>query len=577
MYSKIDKLNENKSWAVANAVSRSLSSASSNFSFIDNRSESIAQRKLPEVADNSPRAMQLLAVQAVVNNYSAQQQQILQKKENNTGLPDNLKSGVESLSGYSMDDVKVHYNSNKPTQLNAHAYAQGTDIHLASGQEKHLPHEAWHVVQQKQGRVKPTLKIADGVNVNDDANLEKEADIMGGRALQDNSAAAIGLQLKKTSYLTSFIQKFQCSTVQKKRMREEESLDLSQLKQFKKPPLQLKAETAQLAITDQKEAPPGTRIIVVNHEASDTGDIGTVIRLSKNQAKCMVVEFDNEPHVMYRVYFREIDVISMPDQGPSSEVNKSEDKLLHEMIMKVIANVAAMPDELNKVMEPDKTWAHGVANMSPQQQLQKCIQDCKNKSAEETAIYLYTTYFYSPLNKYLRDSKNANMGGSVEKLISITHAFLMRAFRATPGEKLTAKFRMELKPGWIGDKGVGEELSFQGFTSTHPELEGVNNMWGDIEKGAFGDYDKQKLALLIFEGDSKLLRPDVKYFPNENEMVLPAGIKAKITKKYDIAWYGWKVAVYHLIILPETQNPSDFNVTFEESGNVVVDKKMTGE
>jgi hypothetical protein len=35
-----------------------------------------------------------------------------------------------------MDDVKVHYNSAKPAQLNAHAYAQGTDIHIASGQEK---------------------------------------------------------------------------------------------------------------------------------------------------------------------------------------------------------------------------------------------------------------------------------------------------------------------------------------------------------------------------------------------------------------------------------------------------------
>jgi hypothetical protein len=52
-----------------------------------------------------------------------------------------------------MDDVKVHSNSDKPAKINAHAYAQGTDIHPASGQEKHLPHEAWHVVQQKQGRV----------------------------------------------------------------------------------------------------------------------------------------------------------------------------------------------------------------------------------------------------------------------------------------------------------------------------------------------------------------------------------------------------------------------------------------
>ena len=573
MHSKIDKLSENKSRVVEHSISNSHESHKSNLEFIDNRPEAIAHKTLPAIADNSPRAMQLKAAQTVMNKNSAQQRQLVQKKENNTGLPDNLKSGVESLSGYFMDDVKVHYNSDKPAQLNAHAYAQGTDIHLASGQEKHLPHEAWHVVQQKQGRVTPTLKMEGGVNVNDDASLEKEADVMGEKALQSGGVEAAGLQLKRISYSSPSIPEVQCSTVQKKRKREEEdeSSELSQLTQFKEHPLQLYAETAQLAITDPKEAPPGTRIMVVNHEASDTGDIGTVARLSRNRDKCMVVEFDNEPHVMYRVYFREIDVISTSDQAPSSGAKKSEEKLLHEMIMNVISIVASMPDELNKVMEPDET--DEFVKVSPQQQLQKCIQDCKNKSAEEVAIYLYTTYFYSPLNKYLRDSKNANMGESVEKLISITHAFLMRAFRGTPGEKLTPKFRMELKPGWIGDKGVGEELSFQGFTSTHPELEGVNHMWGDIESGAFGDYDKEKLALLIFEGDSKLLRPDVKYFPNENEMILPAGIKAKITKKYDIAWYGWKVAVYHLIILPETQNPSDFNVTFEESGNVVVDKK----
>lgn len=108
----------------------------------------------------------------------------IQKQENNTGLPDNLKSGIEHLSGYSMDDVKVHYNSPKPATLQAHAYAQGTNIHLASGQEKHLPHEAWHVVQQKQGRVKPTMQMKGKVNINDDAALEKEADVMGTKALQ---------------------------------------------------------------------------------------------------------------------------------------------------------------------------------------------------------------------------------------------------------------------------------------------------------------------------------------------------------------------------------------------------------
>ena len=108
---------------------------------------------------------------------------VVQKKENNTGLPDHLKSGVENLSGFSMDDVKVHFSSDKPAQLNALAYAQGTDIHVANGEEKHLPHEAWHVVQQKQGRVQATMQMKSGVPVNDDVNLEKEADIMGSKAL----------------------------------------------------------------------------------------------------------------------------------------------------------------------------------------------------------------------------------------------------------------------------------------------------------------------------------------------------------------------------------------------------------
>jgi hypothetical protein len=113
---------------------------------------------------------------------------INKKNTNTTGLPDTLKNGIENLSGVDMSDTKVHYNSSKPAQLNAHAYAQGTDIHLASGQEKHLPHEAWHVVQQKQGRVKPTMQMKGKVNVDDDEGLEKEADVMGAKALQMKSS-----------------------------------------------------------------------------------------------------------------------------------------------------------------------------------------------------------------------------------------------------------------------------------------------------------------------------------------------------------------------------------------------------
>lgn len=100
---------------------------------------------------------------------------------NRTGMPEHLKTGIESLSGFSMDDVRVRYNSDKPATVQALAYTQGTDIHVAPGQEQHLPHEAWHVAQQMSGRVEPTTDVG-GMPVNDNADLEHEADVMGAKA-----------------------------------------------------------------------------------------------------------------------------------------------------------------------------------------------------------------------------------------------------------------------------------------------------------------------------------------------------------------------------------------------------------
>lgn len=114
-----------------------------------------------------------------------------QRKENRTGLPDGLKTGIENLSGMAMDDVLVHYNSSKPAGVQALAYTQGTDIHVGPGQEHHLPHEAWHVVQQKHGRVAPTAHLK-GVAINDDARLEQEANEVGEKAAREANAADSG-------------------------------------------------------------------------------------------------------------------------------------------------------------------------------------------------------------------------------------------------------------------------------------------------------------------------------------------------------------------------------------------------
>jgi hypothetical protein len=107
-------------------------------------------------------------------------------KDNNTGLPDAVKSKMETNLEADFSAVRVHPNSAKATEVDALAYTQGTDIHFAPGQFKPessagqqlLGHELTHVIQQSQGKVKPTREVA-GMPVNDDPNLEKEADAMG--------------------------------------------------------------------------------------------------------------------------------------------------------------------------------------------------------------------------------------------------------------------------------------------------------------------------------------------------------------------------------------------------------------
>jgi len=182
MYTRADKSEKNEIRS-KNRASQKLDAAEPTSQFVDNRPETIAQRALQERFDHNSHNEQAAQLKTILENYTDFHQPI-QKRANHTGLPNNLKTGIENLSGYAMDDVRVHYNSNKPAQLNAHAYAQGTTIHLGPGQEKHLPHEAWHVVQQKQGRVKPTTQLKSKVDINDDPTLEKEADVMGAKALQ---------------------------------------------------------------------------------------------------------------------------------------------------------------------------------------------------------------------------------------------------------------------------------------------------------------------------------------------------------------------------------------------------------
>ena len=173
------------------------------------KKENSVQTKCERASSVLDLSLQNESLQQKANIANGAAQRVKAPRPNNTGMPDDLKAGIESLSGFSMDDVRVHYNSPKPATVQALAYTQGTDIHVAPGQEKHLPHEAWHVAQQMAGRVSPTTNI-NGMPVNDNAALEHEAGVMGEKAVTQRVEKKSGIFNRKFDehHVFSPIQRF---------------------------------------------------------------------------------------------------------------------------------------------------------------------------------------------------------------------------------------------------------------------------------------------------------------------------------------------------------------------------------
>jgi hypothetical protein len=207
--------------------------------------------------------------------------------------------------------------------------------------------------------------------------------------------------------------------------------------------------------------------------------------------------------------------------------------------------------ELDRLVLTDHTKAWGK-DLSPTQQLAKCIhiwEQAAIRDPLELALCVYTTYFYSALNRSLRSYKKDLPFKSdlVRRLVQDTHNWLMAGFQATVPVWIRA-FRMELQSEWMKDAAEGATLHFPGFTSVHRSLNGVSSMRHDIAAGHFGNVTNP--ALLVFDGEFPALVPHTKYFPNEREYVLPAGIRLVVTQKYTIHWQLTNqinsVTVYHI-------------------------------
>jgi ribosomal protein S18 acetylase RimI-like enzyme len=121
-------------------------------------------------------------------------------------IPAPMRTKMESAFNTSFADVKVH-EGNHVGSVGAIAYTQGNHIHFAPGRfnpETHsgqalIGHELAHVVQQRQGRVKPTTQV-NGLAVNDQSDLEQEADTLAQKAAQMKTPAPLQKQDKPASY-----------------------------------------------------------------------------------------------------------------------------------------------------------------------------------------------------------------------------------------------------------------------------------------------------------------------------------------------------------------------------------------
>jgi Domain of unknown function (DUF4157) len=117
-----------------------------------------------------------------------------------TGMPDDVRGKMENSFGTDFSNVNIHQNSDKASNMGALAYTQGNDIAFSAGQyqpetsagQRLLGHELAHVVQQRQGRVKPDAEQKKGMNINSDTSLEIEADVMGEKAAQGKMANVAG-------------------------------------------------------------------------------------------------------------------------------------------------------------------------------------------------------------------------------------------------------------------------------------------------------------------------------------------------------------------------------------------------
>lgn len=130
--------------------------------FADNRAVTAEQNNLVEAINSSPKQV-------------AQKQQFADAAQLQSADEEELQ--MKAAPGVVQ---RVGPEDKEPLQGKFETTQRVEDEELVQGKFSTEP-------VQQQGRVKPAMQMKQGVPVNDDAGLEKEADVMGGKALQMKS------------------------------------------------------------------------------------------------------------------------------------------------------------------------------------------------------------------------------------------------------------------------------------------------------------------------------------------------------------------------------------------------------
>ncbi|GEM_PF-4891718 len=131
MYKQVEKPKENRS-RVTNSVAKKQSGSKSTFQFVDNRPEAVAQRKLQELANNSPQDANLRALQ-----YLADANSVAQNKSNvkqGFGFVDNRTEVIAQRKLQTMADNR--FQNVTPFQSQQIANQQAASIQLKRKKNK---------------------------------------------------------------------------------------------------------------------------------------------------------------------------------------------------------------------------------------------------------------------------------------------------------------------------------------------------------------------------------------------------------------------------------------------------------